>query len=55
MIQVETAQVVLIRLALAAVLADNQTRYSLQNFSRPEEWPIFQLIKENTAPCTIAD
>ena len=43
MIEVEAAQVVLVRLALAAVLADDQARHRFEDFASPHHRACIQL------------
>ena len=48
-IQIEAAQVVLIRLALAAVLADDHSGHRLQHFTRTHDRPSIELRRGHRA------
>ena len=48
-VQVEAAKEVLIRLAVAGVLRDDQAGHDLQQFPHPQEWPVLKLFGEHRA------
>src|SRR5262245_23489684 len=50
-IEIEAAQVILVRFPLTAMLADDHSRNSLENFARPHDWTRFQLLCRY---CTLA-
>ncbi len=48
-IEIEAAQVILIRLSLAAVLTDDQARHRLQHFARAHDRPLLDLTRGHRA------